>query len=236
MDKTIQQTNDPTKNMKIPLNNDWQQKLAKEIEKEYFSNLMNFIEEEIKNKTVYPPQELIFNALNITPFDDVKIVLLGQDPYHRPNQAHGLCFSVQQGIRTPPSLVNMYKELNRSTNFQIPSHGELTSWAKQGILMLNATLTVRDGEPNSHAKHGWEKFTNSIIKLVSEEKENVVFVLWGGNARKKATLIDASKHFILESAHPSPLSVYRGFAGCDHFNQINEYLISQNQAPINWQV
>jgi len=222
--------------MKTPLNQDWQDKLSKEVEKEYFSDLIAFVEEEIQEQTVYPPKNLIFNAFNTTSFDDVKVVLLGQDPYHGPNQAHGLCFSVQQGIKTPPSLVNMYKELHRSTDFQIPTHGELTSWAKQGILMINATLTVRDGEPKSHAKKGWEKFTNSIIKLISDEKENVVFVLWGGDARKKAKIIDETKHHILECAHPSPLSVYRGFSGCNHFNLINEYLVEQGKEPINWQV
>jgi uracil-DNA glycosylase len=222
--------------MKIPLNRDWQEKLSKEMEKKYFSDLLAFVEKEIQTKTVYPPKELLFNALNTTPFDDVKVLLLGQDPYHGPNQAHGLCFSVQQGIKPPPSLVNMYKELNRSTDFKMPAHGELTGWSKQGILMLNTTLTVRDGEPKSHAKKGWEKFTNSIIRLISDEKENVVFVLWGGDARKKVKLIDTTKHYILESAHPSPLSVYRGFSGCNHFNMINEYLVEKGKEPINWQV
>jgi uracil-DNA glycosylase len=222
--------------MKIPLNSNWQEKLNDEMAKPYFDDLMSFVEQEMQTQTVYPSKELIFNALNMTVFDDVKVVILGQDPYHGPNQAHGLCFSVQQGIKPPPSLANIYKELHRSTDFEIPPHGELTNWAKQGILMINATLTVRDGEPKSHAKKGWEKFTNSIIKLISDEKENVVFVLWGGDARKKAKIIDSKKHNILECAHPSPLSVYRGFSGCNHFNLINEYLVEQDKAPINWQV
>lgn len=222
--------------MNIPLNHDWHQLMQEEMAKQYFADLMNFVEEEYNKTTVYPPKKQIFNALNTTPFNNVKVVLIGQDPYHGPNQAHGLCFSVQYGIKPPPSLVNMYKELARSTEFTIPNHGNLTSWAKQGVLMLNATLTVRQAAPKSHAKKGWETFTNSIIKTVSDKKEKVVFVLWGGDARKKVKLIDARKHHILEAAHPSPLSVYRGFEGCNHFNLINEYLAENNLDTINWQL
>jgi uracil-DNA glycosylase len=190
--------------------------------------------QEKKTARVFPPKKDIFNAFSYTPFDDVRVVVLGQDPYHGPNQAHGLCFSVQHGIRPPPSLQNIFKELNQDLGLPIPSHGELTHWAKQGVLLLNTVLTVRAHAANSHRNQGWEQFTDRVITVLNERREGLVFVLWGAAAGKKALMIDATKHLILRAPHPSPLSSYRGFFGCGHFSQINAHLVSRGQTPIDW--
>lgn len=211
----------------------WRTKLDEEFKKSYFKNLEVFVKKERSTVTVYPKEAETFHALNLTPFKDIKVVVIGQDPYHGPHQAHGLSFSVNYGVKTPPSLVNVFKELKSDIGFSIPNHGNLTSWAKQGVLLLNAVLTVRAGMPASHQKKGWEIFTDEIIRLISEEQENCVFLLWGNFARTKAPLINAKKHFILEAAHPSPLA--RGaFFGCKHFSKTNDYLLSKNKTAINW--
>lgn len=211
----------------------WKINLKEEFEKGYFKDLEEFVKKEKSSFTVYPKQKDIFASLNLTSLKDVKVIIIGQDPYHGPNQAHGLSFSVNYGIKPPPSLMNIFKELNSDTGCPIPKHGNLTNWAKQGVLLLNATLTVRANEPGSHQKKGWELFTNQIIKLISDEKNNCVFLLWGNFARTKSSLIDHEKHLILEAAHPSPLA--RGaFFGCQHFSKTNEFLVSKNKAPINW--
>ena len=201
--------------------------------KEYLS-LREFLKSEYSNKTIYPSMYDIFNSLKITDFDAVKVVVLGQDPYHEEGQAMGLSFSVPKGEKIPPSLVNIYKEISSETGLKMPSHGDLTGWAKQGVLLLNAVLTVRAHQANSHKNMGWEFFTDSIIKKISDEKKNVVFLLWGRNARDKKALIDQNKHLVLESAHPSPLSAYNGFFGCNHFIKTNEYLVKQGLKPIDW--
>jgi uracil-DNA glycosylase len=190
--------------------------------------------EEKKKYTLYPPGRLIFNAFHRTPFDQVKVVILGQDPYHGKGQAHGLCFSVPQGISKPPSLVNIFKELQADLSIAIPEHGTLDKWADQGVLLINATLTVRDSQAGSHQKHGWETFTNRVIEVVSQEKSGVVFLLWGRFAQAKESLIDSAKHLILKSAHPSPLSAYNGFFGCKHFSLTNDYLEKQGKPGIEW--
>lgn len=214
----------------------WYEKLKDEFQKPYFRQLTEFVEKEQKNYTIYPPKDEIFTALNVCPFDKVKVVIVGQDPYHQPNQAHGLSFSVKIGVPPPPSLKNIYKELSEDIpGFKIPNHGYLLSWAQQGVLMLNSVLTVREGKPNSHKDKGWELFTGAIISLISKECENVVFVLWGNYAKKRKNLIDTKKHLVLESGHPSPLSV-KSFAGCRHFSKINEYLKSCGKEEINWQL
>jgi uracil-DNA glycosylase len=200
--------------------------------------LNQFLAQEKEQETiVYPTPSDVFNAFNLTPFNEVKVVILGQDPYHGANQAHGLSFSVQQGVAVPPSLKNIYKELQTDIpGFNIPSHGDLSSWAKQGVLLLNATLTVRANEPGSHQKMGWEQFTDKAIKALSAEKSGLVFILWGKYAQAKASLIDSSKHLILTAAHPSPFSAYNGFFGCKHFSKANAYLLSKGEKPINWQI
>ncbi len=211
----------------------WYKKLGQELQKPYFLELKHFVAEERKKFTVYPKEEEVFNAIKITSFENVKVVLLGQDPYHGYNQAHGLSFSVKPGVKPPPSLVNIFKELHDDLGLPIPDHGNLTSWAERGVLLLNATLTVRAGEPGSHQKKGWEQFTDTIIKLVSDEKEHCVFLLWGNYARTKASLIDLGKHLVLEAAHPSPLA--RGaFFGSKPFSKANNYLVSKGKEPINW--
>ena len=215
------------------IGNSWDIKLKSEFEAPYINELKAFLKQERSNYTIYPKKEEVFNAFKQTPFENVKVIILGQDPYHGLNQAHGLSFSVNNGIRTPPSLVNIYKELNSDIGFEIPNHGNLMSWAKQGVLLLNATLTVRAGIPASHQKKGWEVFTDNVIKLISEEKENCVFLLWGNYAKSKSQLINSSKHLVLEAAHPSPLA--RGaFFGCKHFSKTNSYLSSKNIESINW--
>lgn len=212
----------------------WQAHLQKEFDKPYFENLIAFVKQEYAHHTVYPPGRLIFNAFNLCPFDKVKVVLIGQDPYHEPGQAHGLCFSVNDGVQFPPSLNNIFKEIKDDTGADIPTSGNLTRWAKQGVLLLNATLTVREHAAGSHQKHGWEEFTDEVIRTISNEREGIVFILWGSYAQSKAQLIDSSKHFILKSAHPSPLSAYRGFFGNHHFSLTNMYLQKNGKTPIKW--
>lgn len=216
------------------LNKSWKEKLEEEFTKKYFLDLNHFVEEAYETKKIFPPKDLIFNAFNTTPFHDVRVIILGQDPYHGDGQAHGLSFSVNDGIKTPPSLVNIYKEINRDLGTMIPSSGNLTRWAKQGVLLLNSTLTVEAHKAGSHQNKGWEIFTDEAIKRLAQEKEHLVFMLWGSYAQKKARYIDKEKHLILESVHPSPLSAYRGFIGCSHFSLANKYLLEHGFDPINW--
>jgi len=212
----------------------WKSVLMDQFQSHYFTTLKEFLVEEKKKYTVYPPGRLIFNAFQHTPFEKVKVVILGQDPYHGKGQAHGLCFSVPPGIPKPPSLVNIFKELQSDLGTPLPEHGTLEKWANQGILLINATLTVRDGQAGSHQNKGWETFTNRVIEVVSEEKTGVVFLLWGRYAQAKASLIDENKHLLLKAAHPSPLSAYNGFFGCRHFSRTNEYLAQQGKPGIDW--
>ena len=218
------------------IGNSWDNKLSEEYKKEYFTELMNFVKDEYEKKTIYPKKNEVFNAFRYTDFDNVKVVILGQDPYHGENQAHGLAFSVQPGVKIPPSLLNMYKELKEDVGCFIPNNGYLIPWSDQGVLLLNTALTVRAGEANSHQNKGWEIFTDEIIKKLNEREDPVIFVLWGGNARKKKAFIDSSKHYILEAPHPSPLSAHRGFFGCKHFSKINDILIKLGKEPIDWQI
>jgi len=220
---------------RIKLEPSWKAALREEFDKPYMHQLREFLRaEHAAGKEIYPPGPMIFNALNSTPLGQVKVVILGQDPYHGPGQAHGLCFSVQPGVATPPSLVNIYKELQRDLNLPIPSHGYLQSWAEQGVLLLNTTMTVERANAASHATKGWESFTDRVIEVGSEQCPNVVFLLWGAHAQSKQKLIDASKHLVLKSVHPSPLSAYRGFFGCGHFSRANGFLEQRGMAPINW--
>ena len=218
------------------LNNDWKELLEDEFSKDYYLSLRKFLVSEYNTKTIYPDKFDIFNALHFTPYKDVKVVILGQDPYHGPNQAHGLSFSVNPGLKIPPSLLNIYKELNSELGCYIPHNGYLKKWADQGVLLLNTSLTVRAGEANSHKNIGWEIFTDKIISLVNEKEDPVVFLLWGNNAIKKKELITNKKHLILSSVHPSPLSASRGFFGSKPFSKINNFLISINKKPIDWQI
>ena len=221
----------------VHLAEDWKQALGDEFEQPYMQELRAFLlAEKAAGKVVYPPGPLIFNALNSTPLSRVKVVIIGQDPYHGPGQAHGLCFSVQPGVRTPPSLQNMYKEIQRDLGYPIPAHGSLQSWADQGVLLLNAVLTVTQAQAGAHANRGWERFTSRIIELLNEQCEYLVFMLWGSYAQKKGQQIDASRHCVLKSVHPSPLSAYRGFIGCGHFSAANEYLLGHGREPIDWRV
>lgn len=220
----------------VQFNNNWDILLKDEFQKPYYLNLRKFLANEYKTRTVYPNMNDIFNALKITDYKNVKVVMLGQDPYHQPNQAHGLCFSVKKGVKAPPSLQNMYKEIYAEYGYPIPNHGELTYWAEQGVLMLNTVLTVRESQPNSHKGMGWEIFTDNIISLLNARPEPMVFLLWGANARAKKKLITNPNHFVLESAHPSPLSAYNGFFGNGHFKQANEFLKSKGQKEIDWQI
>lgn len=213
---------------------DWEEILKDEIEKGYFRELSETIQKSYVNDDVFPPQELVFNAFKHCSFDKVKVVILGQDPYHGPGQAHGLSFSVPDEVKTPPSLRNIYKEIKEDIGTNIPESGNLERWAKQGVLLLNATLTVRAGEAGSHQGLGWERFTNAVIEKVSTERDYVVFMLWGNYARSKTNLIEESKHLILEAPHPSPLSAHRGFLGCRHFSKCNEYLKKNDQSSIEW--
>lgn len=215
----------------------WKQPLREEFQKAYFDEIVMFLKaERLTGKTIYPPGPLIFNAFDKTPFNDVRVVILGQDPYHGPGQAHGLCFSVQDGVKPPPSLVNIYKELNKDLGIPIPNTGNLTPWAENGVLLLNAFLTVRANEPASHSKIGWENFTDAVIRKISQQKENVVFMLWGKFAQDKQVLIDETKHLVLKAAHPSPFSADKGFFGCRHFSKANEYLVRNNREPVNWKL
>lgn len=220
----------------VKLGNDWDILLKDEFKKEYYLNLREFLKNEYSSKVIYPDANNIFEALKHTSYNDTKVLILGQDPYHGDGQAHGLAFSVQKGIQTPPSLLNIYKELQSDLGCFIPNNGYLIPWANQGILLLNTALTVRAHEANSHRDKGWENFTDSIIKMLNRREEPIIFVLWGSNARSKKKLIDNKKHYILESPHPSPLSAYRGFFGCKHFSKINEILKSINKEPIDWQI
>lgn len=220
--------------MNVQIEESWKQHLAKEFESEYFTQLTNFVREEYAHHTVYPPGNLIFNAFNSCPFDDVKVVLIGQDPYHEPHQAHGLCFSVNDGIKFPPSLQNIFKEIANDLGLPQPTSGNLTRWSEQGVLLMNATLTVRAHQAGSHQNKGWETFTDAVIKRLAEERENLVFILWGSYAQKKGAVIDRTKHLVLTSAHPSPLSSYRGFFGNKHFSRTNEYLVVHNKEAIVW--
>jgi uracil-DNA glycosylase len=220
--------------MDVKIEEGWKSQLKNEFDKPYFNELVRFVKEEYSSKTIYPPSKLIFNAFNSTPFNQVKVVIVGQDPYHQPHQAHGLCFSVNDGIRIPPSLVNIYKEINLDLGTPIPTSGNLERWAKQGVLLLNATLTVRAGSAGSHQGKGWEQFTDSIIDSLSSNRNNLVFMLWGSYAQKKGASIDQSKHMVMKSVHPSPLSAHRGFFGNKHFSRANEYLTSNGKSPIEW--
>ena len=215
----------------------WHDVIGLEKEQEYFQQTLKFVEaERAAGKVVFPPTKDVFNAFRFTEFDDVKVVILGQDPYHGPNQAHGLCFSVLPGVKTPPSLVNMYKELAQDIDgFQIPNHGYLKSWADQGVLLLNTVLTVEQGKAHSHAKTGWETFTDRVIDALNQHRQGVIFLLWGSHAQKKGQMIDRSKHHVLMAPHPSPLSAHRGFLGCRHFSQTNQILKQLGQMPIDWQ-
>ena len=212
----------------------WYEVLKKEFESSYFAEMKKILIEEKRQYIVFPPSQQIFNAFNLTPFNNVKVVILGQDPYHNVGQAHGLAFSVPDNIQKPPSLINIFKELNQDLGVPIPTHGNLEKWAKEGVLLLNASLTVRAHMAASHAKIGWQHFTDAAIKALSEHKENIVFILWGNYAIAKENLIDHNKHLILKTVHPSPLSASRGFFGCKHFSKTNEYLIKNNIKPIDW--
>lgn len=212
----------------------WKKVLRDEFQSPWFGELKEFLVLETSSQTIYPPGKLIFNAFEHTPFDNVKVVILGQDPYHGAGQAHGLCFSVPPGIKPPPSLVNIFKELQSDLEIPIPAHGNLESWADQGVLLLNATLTVRAKEAGSHQNRGWESFTNAVIEKISREKSNVVFLLWGRYAQAKETLVDADKHLVLKAAHPSPFSAYNGYFGCKHFSLANNYLEQKGIEPVNW--
>lgn len=220
----------------VTIGNEWDILLKDEFTKDYYKQLRAFLVDEYKHYHVYPDMYDIFNALRYTPYNDARVVLLGQDPYHGKGQAHGLCFSVQKGVNPPPSLKNMYKELHEDLGCTIPNHGELTKWAKQGVLMLNTCLSVREGQPNSHANKGWEILTDKIISLMNEKKEPVVFLLWGRNAQNKESLITNPQHLILKCAHPSPFSAYNGFFGCQHFSKTNHFLVEHNLKPIDWQI
>ncbi len=212
----------------------WDKILEEDFSSPAYKNLREFLKEEYSTKTVYPDMYNIFNSMKFTSFEDIKVVILGQDPYHEVGQAMGLSFSVPVGEKIPPSLVNIYKEIESETGKQMPNHGNLTNWAKQGVLLLNTVLTVVEHRANSHKGKGWEEFTDGIIKKISKDKKGVVFLLWGANARSKKALIDKNKHLILETVHPSPLSAYNGFFGCGHFNKTNEYLIKSGKEPIDW--
>ncbi len=221
----------------IKFGNDWDILLKEELQKDYYQKIRMILKNEYSSKTIYPDMYDIFNALKFTSFEDCKVVLLGQDPYHGEGQAHGLAFSVKPGIKTPPSLVNMYKELKDDIEgFYIPNNGYLTKWAKQGVLLLNTSLTVVANNANSHSGIGWQEFTDNIIKLLNTREKPMVFLLWGNNARRKKAFITNKNHLVLEAAHPSPLSAYNGFFGCRHFSKANEFLIKNSQSPIDWQI
>jgi uracil-DNA glycosylase len=220
--------------MDVTIDTSWKSVLEDEFEKEYFLRLAEFIRDEYKTKTVYPPAGLIFNAFNLCPFQGVKVVIIGQDPYHGPGQAHGLCFSVREGINFPPSLLNIFKEIETDLGILKPKSGNLERWAKQGVLLLNATLTVRADLAGSHQKKGWEQFTDAVISKINKKKNNVVFLLWGAYAQKKGEAIDRNRHLVMESVHPSPLSASRGFFGNSHFSRCNKYLTENGIQPIDW--
>ncbi|EQC45958.1 uracil-DNA glycosylase [Bacteriovorax sp. DB6_IX] len=221
----------------MKLEKSWNEVLKSELEADYFQELINFLgKEREQERVIYPQENDIFSAFNETPFDKVKVVLIGQDPYHGPDQAHGMSFSVKPGVKIPPSLRNIYKELHEDLGVEIPEHGFLLNWAREGVLLLNACLTVEQGKAGSHHKKGWEKFTDKVIEVLNEEKENLVFILWGSPAQKKAKKVDESRHHVIKSVHPSPLSSYRGFFGSKPFSQTNGYLKSQGITEINWEL
>lgn len=220
----------------LDFHNDWNDILKDLINGDNYKKIREFLKTEYFTREVYPPMEEIFNAFKLTPYSDIKAVILGQDPYHEPGEAHGLCFSVRQGVKMPPSLQNIYKELKSDLSIDNGDKTDLTPWAKQGVFLLNTTLTVRRGQANSHQNCGWSEFTDEVIKIVNQRRTPVVFILWGRNARNKKALIDTSRHLVLESAHPSPLSAYNGFFGCRHFSKTNDFLIKNGLAPIDWQL
>jgi uracil-DNA glycosylase len=220
--------------MRVKIDASWQKHLQTEFDKPYFEKLAGFVRAEYKSKSVYPPAAKIFNAFDLCTFDNVKVVIIGQDPYHGPKQAHGLSFSVPEGVAVPPSLQNIYKEIKSDLDKEVPKTGNLERWAKQGVLLLNATLTVQAGSAGSHQNKGWEDFTDAVIKLLSDKKEHLVFLLWGTYAQKKGTVIDSNKHLVLTAAHPSPFSVEKGFFGCKHFSQTNNYLRNNGIKEIDW--
>ncbi len=220
----------------VHIGNEWDTLLAEEFKKDYYLRLREFLKAEYGTRTIYPPMNDIFNALRYTSYSDVKAVILGQDPYHGAGQAHGLCFSVKKGVQPPPSLVNIFKELNADLGITPPNHGELTQWAKSGVLLMNTALTVREGQANSHRGQGWEILTDRVIELLNQRETPIVFILWGGNARAKTKLITNPKHLVLQCAHPSPLSAYNGFFGCRHFSKANEFLGRNGISPIDWRI
>ena len=220
--------------MNVKIEESWKQQLSAEFEKDYFIRLTEFVRQEYAQGIVYPPGRLIFNAFDLCPFDQVKVVIIGQDPYHGPGQAHGLCFSVNDGVRFPPSLVNIFKEIESDLGTPVPLSGNLTRWANQGVLLLNATLTVRAHQAGSHQRQGWEEFTDAAIRTLATQREGIVFILWGSYAQKKGAFIDRTRHLVLTSAHPSPLSAWNGFFGNKHFSRANEYLVSQGKTPSAW--
>jgi len=224
--------------MDVRIEPGWKEVLKDEFRKDYFQEIVSWLKtEKMSGGTIFPPGSLIFNAFEQTPFEKVKVVLIGQDPYHGPGQAHGLSFSVPAGVKMPPSLQNIFKEIESDIGIRMPgTHGDLTQWARQGLLLLNASLTVRANEPNSHSKIGWTQFTDAVIRLISERKKHVVFLLWGRYAQEKQPLIDETKHFVLKAAHPSPFSADKGFFGCRHFSRTNELLIRHGIEPIDWQL
>jgi len=224
-------------NREIMLEPGWKDALQEEFQQEYMQRLRNFLlEEKREGKVIYPRGTEIFSALNITPLEAVRVVILGQDPYHGPNQAHGLCFSVRPGVEPPPSLLNIFREIQRDLGYPPPGHGYLRAWAEQGVLLLNSVLTVRQGEAGSHRGKGWERFTDYIIDLLNRERDGLVFMLWGSYAQEKGRLLDRRRHLVLQAPHPSPLSAHRGFLGCGHFSKANAYLAAQGQPPIDWQL
>lgn len=220
--------------MDVQIEDSWKQVLQDEFNKPYFHTLTEFVRGAYQSKTIFPPPKQIFAAFNACPFPDVRVVILGQDPYHGPGQANGLCFSVGEGVRIPPSLQNMYKEIVADVGGEMPVTGDLSHWAEQGVLLLNATLTVEAHQAGSHQNKGWEAFTDAVVKALSEQREGLVFLLWGSYAQKKGAVIDTSKHLVLTAPHPSPLSAHRGFFGCKHFSKTNDYLLSKMQTPIQW--
>ena len=220
--------------MDVKIEDSWKKMLGEEFEKPYFAQLTDFVRNEYATTTIYPPAKLIFNAFDHCPFDKVKVVIIGQDPYHGAGQANGLCFSVNKGIAMPPSLVNIFKEIAADTGKPMPTDGDLTRWSDQGVLLLNATLTVRAGNAGSHQRRGWEEFTDAAIRTLAEKRENIVFILWGSYAQRKGAFIDRNKHLVLTSPHPSPLSAYAGFFGNHHFTLTNDFLVKNGKEPIDW--
>ena len=221
--------------MDVKIEQSWKDALGAEFEKDYFKNLTDFVRSEyLSGKTIYPAAKNIFNAFNLCPLDNVRVVIIGQDPYHEPHQAHGLCFSVESGVRLPPSLINIYKEIESDLGRKSVTNGDLSSWARQGVLLLNSTLTVQEHVATSHAGKGWEIFTDAVIRVLAQKREHVVYMLWGSFAQKKAAIVDENKNLVLKSAHPSPLSAYNGFFGNHHFSRANEYLVQNGGAPIEW--